>query len=269
MQSLINAGIEALPPLPQTISELQKVCLDEETTIKQVANIIEKDPFLTAELIKYANSPIYGYARQIHSVFQAVSMFGISTAKGLAIASAVKSSFQIDLSPYKISTKDFVNSANLKSAFLLQWYDNKREFLGILMPCALVMHIGMVVITDCLKKQNKGLEFAQQFYPKDFLESENRLINCNQFKILGLLFEHWNFESTMVQTANHLLNDELPTNLVSYVYPLRVINALINPFSIANEAQIQAALQNARNYQLNLESFYATLENLETLQKLV
>ncbi|WP_370524786.1 HDOD domain-containing protein [Helicobacter winghamensis] len=45
MQSLISADIEALPPLPQTISELQKVCLDEETTIKQVANIIEKDPF--------------------------------------------------------------------------------------------------------------------------------------------------------------------------------------------------------------------------------
>ena len=95
MNALINAEIDTLPPLPQTITELQRVCLYEDTTIKQVADIIEKDPFLTADLIKYANSPIYGYMHKVDSVFQAVSMFGISSTKGLAIASAVKSTFTI------------------------------------------------------------------------------------------------------------------------------------------------------------------------------
>ena len=105
MNALINAEIDTLPPLPQTITELQRVCLYEDTTIKQVADIIEKDPFLTADLIKYANSPIYGYMHKVDSVFQAVSMFGISSTKGLAIASAVKSTFTINLSQYKLTTK--------------------------------------------------------------------------------------------------------------------------------------------------------------------
>ena len=95
MNTLITAEIDTLPPLPQTITELQCICVYEDTTIKQVADVIEKDPFLTADLIKYANSPIYGYAHKVDSVLQAVSMFGISSTKGLAIASAVKSTFTI------------------------------------------------------------------------------------------------------------------------------------------------------------------------------
>ncbi|WP_232086790.1 HDOD domain-containing protein [Helicobacter winghamensis] len=128
MEHLIRANIELLPPLPQTITDLQCVCRDENTTIKQVSNIIEKDPFLTADLIKYANSPLYGYTRKIHSVFQAVSMFGISTAKGLAIASAVKSSLEIDLSPYRLTTKQFTETANLKVLFCFNGMMIKRSF---------------------------------------------------------------------------------------------------------------------------------------------
>ena len=269
MKNLISIDIEALPPLPQTITELQTICLDEETTIKQVANIIEKDPFLTAELIKYANSPIYGYARKINSVLQAVSMFGISTAKGLAIASAVKSSLPIDLSPYKISTKQFVNAANLKSAFLFQWYQDKKELLNTLMPCALLMHIGMVIIAGHIKRKNQEQEFMQKFNPQDFIDSENHLVGHNQFEILELLFEHWNFEDTMVKTAHYLLEDESPDDLAHYIYPLRAVNILINPFNIATQAQINISLQYVRHYKLNMNYFNISLENIKAIQELI
>ncbi|TLD81234.1 HDOD domain-containing protein [Helicobacter sp. MIT 11-5569] len=269
MKSLICADIEALPPLPQTIAELQQICLDEETTTKQVANIIEKDPFLTADLIKNANSPLYGYTRKISSVFQAISMFGISTTKGLAIASAIKSSFQIDLSPYNITTKQFTLTANLKSAFLFQWYHNNKELLGILMPCSLVMHIGMVAISDCLKKKNQEQNFMQKFNPESFIDSENALLGCNQFEILELLFEHWNFENTMTQTVHYLLEEEFPKELESYIYPLRAVNALISPFSIASPTQINTALQCVRHYKLDVESFNTALNNIHKLQELI
>ncbi len=267
MNALINAEIDTLPPLPQTITELQRVCLYEDTTIKQVADIIEKDPFLTADLIKYANSPIYGYMHKVDSVFQAVSMFGISSTKGLAIASAVKSTFTINLSPYKLTTKQFTDVANLKSAFLFHWYQNKKELLGTLMPCALVMHIGMVVIADFLHKNGKEEEFAQKFNKGAYLESENTLLHHNQLEVLESLFEHWNFETTMIEVVHHLNGSEIPQTLESYIYPLRVINTLINPFSIATQEQINQSLQFVRHYHLDMDRFNATLEKIPQLQE--
>lgn len=267
MNTLITAEIDTLPPLPQTITELQCICVYEDTTIKQVADVIEKDPFLTADLIKYANSPIYGYAHKVDSVLQAVSMFGISSTKGLAIASAIKSNFIINLSPYKLTTKQFTDIANLKSAFLFHWYQSKKELLGTLMPCVLVMHIGMVVIADFLHKNGKEEEFAQKFNKDAYLESENALLHCNQLEVLELLFEHWNFEATMIEVIRHLNSDTIPPALESYIYPLRVINALINPFSIATQEQINQSLQFVRHYHLDMDRFNATLEKIPQLQE--
>ena len=39
MKDLIISEIDSLPPLPQTISELQKACLREDVSIKEIANI--------------------------------------------------------------------------------------------------------------------------------------------------------------------------------------------------------------------------------------
>ena len=115
MKDFVINEIDALPPLPQTILELQRICAQEHSSIKQVANVIEQDPFLTMDLIKNANSPLYGYHRQVNSVLQAVSMFGISTSKGLAIAAAIRAKFTIDLTPYQLEVQSFVEVSNIKN----------------------------------------------------------------------------------------------------------------------------------------------------------
>ncbi|WP_232086789.1 hypothetical protein [Helicobacter winghamensis] len=150
---------------------------------------------------------------------------------------------------------------------MFQWYDDKKELLGILMPCALVMHIGMVVIADCLKKTGKHQSFAQEFDAETFLESEAAFLSCNQFEVLELLFEHWHFEHTMTQVAHFLLQEDCPSELEPYLYPLRVVNTLINPFSVANPMQINQSLQKIRHYKLNAEKFNTTLENIAALQE--
>ena len=55
MNALINAEIDTLPPLPQTITELQRGCLYEDTTIKQVADIIGTSP---ATIYRYESNYI-------------------------------------------------------------------------------------------------------------------------------------------------------------------------------------------------------------------
>ena len=81
MKELIIANIESLPPLSQTIVELQRICARDDVSVKEVAEVIQTDPFLTASIIKSANAPLYGYTRTVNSVAQAVAIFGVYTAK--------------------------------------------------------------------------------------------------------------------------------------------------------------------------------------------
>lgn len=262
MKDFVINEIDALPPLPETIVELQRVCSRENSSIKQVANVIEQDPFLTMDLIKSANSPLYGYHREVNSILQAVSMFGISTSKGLAIASAMRAKFIIDLTPYQLEVSQFVDVSNIKNAFLCRWQQKNIHLLEILVPCALVMHIGMVIISNCLRQANQQKEFMQKINPFNFLEVEQNMLGCNQFEVLEHLFEHWSFEETMVQVMRYLNHPAPPEDLRVYIYPLRVLNMLITPYEIAKQKQILEARDLVQQYHLDLEGFDITLKNM-------
>ena len=99
------------------------------------------------------------------------------------------------------------------------------------------------------------------------MESENTLLHHNQLEVLESLFEHWNFETTMIEVVHHLNGSEIPQTLESYIYPLRVINTLINPFSIATQEQINQSLQFVRHYHLDMDRFNTTLEKIPQLQE--
>lgn len=98
--------------------------------------------------------------------------------------------------------------------------------------------------------------------PKNFLEVEQEMLGCNQFEVLESLFEHWGFGETIVQVMHDLKNPAPREDLKIYIYPLRVLNALINPYEIASKEQIQEARELVEEYCLDLESFDATLKDM-------
>ncbi len=65
----------------EVIAELEKVVRSESTSLQKVAEIIEKDPGLTTEILKVVNSPYYGFPRKIASVPHAVVLLGIKNIR--------------------------------------------------------------------------------------------------------------------------------------------------------------------------------------------
>lgn len=69
--------------------------------------MVEKDPMLTANILRSANSPLYGFSQEITTIARAISLFGMATIRGFALSSTIKKSFSINLEPYGITTQDF------------------------------------------------------------------------------------------------------------------------------------------------------------------
>jgi len=63
-----------LPPLPETAHELLKLRNNPDANLEQLTCLIEKDPSLTAFIIKYAQMAVYGYGERITSVHSAISL---------------------------------------------------------------------------------------------------------------------------------------------------------------------------------------------------
>jgi len=83
-----------LVSLPDVVVMLQEAIGDPRSTAESIADIISRDPALTARLLRLANSPIYGFGGRIDTVTRAVTLVGVEPIYHLALATCALTSFR-------------------------------------------------------------------------------------------------------------------------------------------------------------------------------
>lgn len=78
-----------LPALPQSAIKLLELSKNPDVSATQFATVIETDPGLAVQVLKFVNSSYFGFAREITNVKLAVQMVGIRTIKNFSLWSAV------------------------------------------------------------------------------------------------------------------------------------------------------------------------------------
>ncbi|MBN2227591.1 MAG: HDOD domain-containing protein [candidate division Zixibacteria bacterium] len=78
-----------LSSLPQTMVEVLRVARDEKASTRDLAEVLQHDPSMTAKVLRMVNSPYYGMMREIGSVRQAVQTIGMRQVMALALTSSV------------------------------------------------------------------------------------------------------------------------------------------------------------------------------------
>ena len=89
-----------IPAQPKAVMELMKLCANPNVDINQIAKAVQKDPSLSAKVLKIANSPLFGLRRPAESIVQALGFMGLQTFQRAVLASALR----------EVSVQD--NSAN-------------------------------------------------------------------------------------------------------------------------------------------------------------
>ncbi len=84
------AGIKGLPPLPGIAAKILKLSNDPSADGVKLAKIIELDPLLTTQVIRWASSALYGYKGKITSVEVAINrVLGYQFVFNLALSLSV------------------------------------------------------------------------------------------------------------------------------------------------------------------------------------
>ena len=81
-----NGGI---PTPPAGVALVIRAANDPSFSLADLARLIEREPSLTVNLLRWGNSAAYGSGREIRSVGQAAVMLGARTLRNLAVAHVV------------------------------------------------------------------------------------------------------------------------------------------------------------------------------------
>ena len=259
MNENIIKKIKTLPPLPKSVIEIQKITADPEGSIADLIKVVKEDPMLTANLLKAANSPLYGFSRQIKNVDQAVSLFGMSTVKGFAVASAVRNSMKIDLSAYGISESHFVNVSQMQNALITNWYKRDRSKLDILSTASFLLEIGAVVISSILVAEGVADEFKSRLANEDRTLLEREYLDVDTIAVTAEIFNYWKFDPELVNAIKFAVDLDNAENL-EYSAPLAVAYSVVDLLKPFSDEAIKKGVQLAEKYNLNVDALNEAID---------
>ncbi|MBN2895591.1 MAG: HDOD domain-containing protein [Campylobacterales bacterium] len=203
-QNLLSA-IDAIAPLPESVFEIERVYHDEQSTFEAFVHVIEKDPLLTADILRAVNAPLYGLKAHISSIHQAISLLGRAVVRTLALQNAINRSFVINLSPYAITKSAFALASERTLALCIHWLIRREPtWLHLLAPSAFLIHLGRVVIAKWLIENGcpSALQLALEHH-RLLDDAEREVCGFSAAEVSALLFERWRFDPAMVALIRH------------------------------------------------------------------
>ncbi|HEF3296649.1 TPA: cheVAW transcriptional regulator CheP [Campylobacter jejuni] len=261
MNELLLKSVEVLPPLPDTVSKLRKYMSEANSNIEtmKVAEIISSDPLMTAKLLQLANSPYYGFTREITTINQVITLLGIGNIINIVMADSIRDSFKIDVSPYGLDTQNFLKTCNEEATFITNWLnDEDKKLSHLLVPCAMLLRLGIVIFSNFLIQNHKDKDFLAFLNKNENLAlAENEFLGVDHISFLGFLLHRWNFDDVLIESicfvrTPHAAREEVKKS----AYALAITDHLFAPHDGSSPFNVKAAvalLKEAKTQGINFD----------------
>lgn len=266
---LIEKKIEAIPPLPDTVVKIQEICSNPKSSVRDLADVIENDPILSAKILKVANSPYYGFTSRITSLHHAISLLGINTILGFALDIHVKENTKdIDLSPYNLTVNDFSNSSHLQCKLMMKWHFslNLKES-DLLITSSFLNELGKILLAQIVKERNLKYKFLLRVkdaeIADDIFDVEKEFFGINSVEITGKIFYRWRLNVMMVYSILASINpNKSDEKLSPYGYAIKIVRTAVGQKGQVTKNTLDRALKLIDEANFNKKYFLLALNSI-------
>lgn len=269
VSDLLRGDLQLASP-PTIYFELKKVTDNPAKTLVDAGKIIEKDPGLTARLLKIVNSAFFGFPAKISTISHAITLIGLKELENLVLATLVIDKFSAMPSGL-LSMRDYwgMSLRCALNAKELCNYKSEFETSETIFVCGLLHDIGRLVFYRRIPALAReiGLQYAAS--EKDEVQIEQNLLGFDHFQTGAELAKLWNLPIIIETTIQHHSDPELAgqfsheTNIVKLAYQLSQekifdpdIFTIDSKFTIFSIADLETITQKANSQFDEIFSFF-------------
>ena len=186
-----------VPSIPDVLSHILKLAEDPNASIKDLEEVVLREPGLVTQLLKVVNSAFYAMARPVSSVRYAMTMLGFSTVRSVATGLILIDTFnQMD-----DINQDYVNqiwqssliSANIMNVFTKT---HARESADSLFLSAMVKDVGYILLSQHFQSKFDEL-IKDDLYPPASVQK--KILGVDHIEISCALLEEWRFSKDVIE----------------------------------------------------------------------
>lgn len=221
---------DALPVMPELATRLMRTLEREDTSLVEVAELIERDPSLTVKVLRLANSAAVGATRSVANIRDAANLIGMRRLREMSLAACVANLFpnKVRFDRERFWRHGLATAGHAKVLAELCGLDPDTAYIA-----GLVMRIGrvlMLMVEPEIVARCDELNDA----PDSLIEHEVEWLGCSHLEVSAALAQRWNFPLEIVDA---LVAARDP--LVAYPFsPLGAVLRLASTLADAGDLQM-------------------------------
>jgi HD-like signal output (HDOD) protein len=194
-----------LPPMPEVAQALLRLNTNPHGNINDVVEIINTDPSIAAQIMRYAHSAFFGYRGEIQSLHQAVTaVMGYSLTLDIALGLSLGKAFVIPkhgamgIYPF---WQHSIYSGALVERIIHIMPKKERPLPGLGFLAGLLHNFGVLLVAHLFKKESFLLQnIIRANMDQPVIELERQVLGTDHMEIGAWLMQSWGLQAE-VQTA--------------------------------------------------------------------
>lgn len=258
--------VESLPPLPRTVLEIEQYRKKVDKEIDELLKIVEKDALIVANLLKVANSAMFGFRSKVETPLRAISLLGINFTISIAISTSSQKLISTTLEPYGATNESFMRASNIASVLASVWLNKIDTNLKdeMILP-ALLIDIGKYIISDFLKSEKKDREFLGQIeLQRDIQDVEKEFLGVTSTYITAQIFKHWKLSPNLISSIEYVDEiEKVDSEFKKKAQILDILRTAANIKDPMSKSSIEKALQKAKEYKMDIKILSDAITNIQ------
>lgn len=236
--------LSSLPSMPGIATQIIKLRNNPFANASELSAVIEQDPSLSAQLLRYAASPFYAYQGKLTSVEQAIVRvlgmdFVMDFAFGLALGKPFRNPKEGPLG-LDAFWRDALHVAALTQALCNDIEFSRRPAPGVAYMAGLLHNFGFLLLGHLFPQQFERLNKAVAEQPeRPVLELERELLGVTHTELGLWLMDAWNMPKEIVETVREHHNSEFRGDYAIYPNLVNVANRLLKRFGMGDAVSIE------------------------------
>ena len=200
IDEIVNIA-DHIPPFPKVAMQVLKMLEDPNVPLKELAEVIQYDAAITANLLKTCNAPYFGLSRKVYSLDDALVLIGQNALKDIIAASSSARFYKGDVggTGYQLEKGDLwkhsVATAILSKSIC-------RHFKGVdpgaAFSTGLLHDIGKRFLNSFVASDFQKIMDRTYVDGLSFLEAEQEILGMGHAELGGMIMQKWGFPEDMI-----------------------------------------------------------------------
>lgn len=192
-----------IPPFPKVALQVMKMLDNKEVKAKDLAEVIQYDSAITANLLKTCNAAYFGLTRKVSSLDDALVVVGHDILKDIIIACSSARFYKGGAGEgYQLEQGDLWKHSVATAIMAKQLSAHFGEVdAGIAFTAGLLHDIGKRFLSSFVAEDFEKIMARGHSEGSSFIEAEKEALGMNHAELGAMIMEKWEFSEDLIQAV--------------------------------------------------------------------